>query len=169
MNKGGVVILGLFIYIIFTVSFGNTADPVLNVSVNILEPPQHVLRVEISPDNINLGNILPGYNSNYSNITFTNKGDLKAIIYPKLNSNHDDVFNYLEFNTASCSPTSTVWHNISYYLNESNKFLIINKPSTLGGERIDNACIRLRLEDYDNPISPGLKSTQITFLVMSDE
>jgi hypothetical protein len=171
MNKKGVlvsllVICILSIFLINPFVKADSLDYSLNISVNILPIIVPTLRVEISPNNINLGNVRPGENGNYSNITFINKGELKAIIYPTLTINADPVFNYLEFQTTSCSPSSS-WHNFGYY-NSTDPLISLSKPSS-GEETMDSACIRLGLKNYSGPtISPGLKSTQVTFLVMSD-
>jgi hypothetical protein len=161
MNKKSVLISLLLTSLIFTISFGNSADPVLNVSVNILKPS---LIVEISPEEISLGNVMPGYDGNPSNITFTNKGEMDVRLYPRLESGAEDFFNYLKFSKDGCS----TWHNFSYY-NSTRELLSINKPNILNGERTGGACIRLELSDYKKSINPGLKSAEITFLVMSDE
>ncbi|MDE1848994.1 MAG: hypothetical protein KGH55_03100 [Nanoarchaeota archaeon] len=140
----------------------------ITVSVNLIEP---VARVEISPDVIDLGNITKGYSTNYANLSFNNTGNFDIEIHPVLENNSSDAFNYLEFNTASCSTSSSSgWHNMSYYSNISNSFLSIDKPDVFGGQRTDYACLRLNLQKYGNQIDSNLTvSTDIVFWIMPEQ
>lgn len=169
MNKKAIAGCILFLASIFSIiPFGN-ADVYQNssliVSADISVP---TAKVEISPNSISFGQVTKGYYTNYTNITFTNKGTLDITIKPLLDNNADNIFNYLEFNTASCSLTSTVWHNISYY-NSANELFSLDKinPDTLQEDK-DFACLRLNLMKYNDSeiVSPSSKSTQIIFWVM---
>ncbi|VVB83412.1 Uncharacterised protein [uncultured archaeon] len=174
MNKKEEVIyfslVASFLLMISIIPFGNAdvyQNSSLTLSVDISVP---TARVEISPNSIYFGQTTKGYYTNYTNITFTNKGTLDVNIIPILENDSDKIFNYLEFNTASCSLTSTSgWHNISYY-DSANELFLLNKidPTTLEEDK-DFACLRLNLIKYNDSeiISPSSKSTQITFWVMS--
>lgn len=153
-----------FFMIISTISFGNAdvyQNSSLTVSADISVP---TAKVEISPNSIYLGQVTKGYYTNYTNITFTNKGTLDVDVIPTLENGTDKIFNYLEFNTASCLSTSTVWHNISYY--NPSKLFSLNRidPDTLEEDK-DFACLRLNLVKYNDSeiISSSSKSAQITF------
>jgi len=169
MNKRAIAIFILFFASTFLIiPFGNADqynDSSISLSVNITEP---IARIEISPNDINLGQLTPGYYTNYTNITFTNKGTLNVSITPQLDEGADKIFNYLEFNTASCSISSTVWHKINYY-NSSNELLSIKKidPDTLE-ESKDFACLRLNLMKYNDTeiTSEEDLSTNLIFWVM---
>jgi hypothetical protein len=169
MNKKEMTIfILLFLASTFIIiPFGNAdeyTNSSINVSVSISEP---IARIEISPDKINLGEVTPGYYTNYTNITFVNKGTLNVSITPRLDNDASKIFTYLEFNTASCSITSTVWHNLEYY--NTNKFLSIKKidPTTLEQYQ-DFACLRLNLAKYnDSEVTSDLDlSTNLIFWIM---
>lgn len=169
MSKGVEVIFifSFFIFIISIIPLGNAdvyQNSSLTISVDVSVP---TARIEISPSSIYFGQVTKGYYTNYTNLTFTNKGTLNVSIIPLLDYNADKIFNYLEFNTASCSITSTVWHNIGYY--NPSKLFSLKKidPDTLEEDK-DFACLRLNLIKYnDTEInSSSSKSTQITFWVM---
>ncbi|GIU68463.1 MAG: hypothetical protein KatS3mg093_349 [Candidatus Parcubacteria bacterium] len=130
----------------------------LNVSVYVKEP---IARVQINPSNIYLGEITKGYATNSTNITFTNNGDLKIKIMPVLSSGANPLFNNLEFNTGTCTPSAT-WYNMSSWSG-----LTIDKPSEFGGTRSDYVCIRLNLKNYDGAVSGNTNlTTQLTIWVM---
>ena len=149
------------------IPFGNAdvyQNSSLTVSADISVP---TAKVEIFPNSIYLGQTTKGYHTNYTNLTFTNKGTLDVDIIPILEDGTDKIFNYLEFNTASCSSTSTVWHNVSYY-NPSKLFSLNRIDSETLEEDKDFACLRLNLVKYNDSeiISPSSKSAQITFWVI---
>lgn len=143
------------------------SNSTIMVSVNLAEP---VARVEISPKIIDLGNITKGYSTGYQNLTFNNTGDIDIEIHPLLDENASEIFNYLEFNTASCSPTtSSGWYNLTYYSNMSRSLLSIDKPKDYGGQNKDYACLRFNLQKYTSNILPseaGLLSANVTFWIM---
>jgi hypothetical protein len=163
MNK---IVIAIFIFSVLTIIFiipeGN-ADSYQNssmtVSVDVLEP---IAEVAISPNFIDFGKITKGYETNYTNISFTNRGDLDINIIPVLEHGIDDVFNYTEFATASCS----TWHNLSYYGNHN--LLTINKPENYNGERTNFACMKIDLSNYAKEISSDRLdlNAQITFWIM---
>ena len=166
-TEGSFIIFILILLIISVIPFGNAdvyQNSSLTVSADISVP---AAKVEIFPNPIYLGQVTKGYHTNYTNITFTNKGTLDVDIIPLLEYGTDKIFNYLEFNTASCSSTSTVWHNISYY-NTSKLFSLSRIDSETLEEDKDFACLRLNLAKYNDSeiISPSSKSAQITFWVM---
>ncbi len=169
MNKfNEIIFIFLFFSFIISVIPSGNADVYQNssltVSADISVP---TAKVEIFPNSIYLGQTTKGYYTNYTNITFTNKGTLDVNIIPILENGTDKIFNYLEFNTASCSSTSTVWHNVSYY--NPSKLFSLNRidPDTFEEDK-DFACLRLNLAKYNDSeiIFPTSKSTQITFWVM---
>lgn len=133
----------------------------VNVSVNIKQP---FVKIQISPNEVSLGETTVGYNTNSSNITFVNKGTLDVTITPILNVGANPIFNYLEFGTASCSS----WHNMTYY--GSNTLLgILSKSSIYNGVgEEDSACIRLGLDSYNGPeLDSDLNlSTDVIFWAM---
>jgi hypothetical protein len=155
MNKkeiAGSIFLLAFL-IIATIPYGN-ADIYQNSSI-IISADIYVptAKVNISPSNIDLGQVTKGYATDFKNITITNIGDLEVKINPVLEAGADNFFDYLEFNTASCSPTSTVWHNMSYYQN-NNLSSTISPPTTIGGTDGEqyNVCIKLDLTNYQEQI-----------------
>jgi len=168
MNKkeiAGSIFLLAFL-IIATIPYGN-ADIYQNssiiINVNIVEP---IAMIEVSPNNITLNETTIGYNTDPVNINFTNRGSLDITITPVLEIGANNMFNYLEFNTGTCT-TGATWYNMTHYTNSS--LLSISKPGTYGGEKSDNACIRLGLDNYGgSEINSEIHlSTNLTFWVMS--
>ncbi|MCL5730266.1 MAG: hypothetical protein M1165_01715 [Candidatus Pacearchaeota archaeon] len=161
------LMLFLIMFAIPETSADDYYNSTVSVSVNLVEP---VARVEISPDVIDLGNITKGYSTNYANLTFNNTGNFDIEIHPVLENNSSGIFNYLEFNAASCSTSSSSgWYNMSYYSNMSKVLLSIDKPEIYGGQNKDYACLRLNLQKYNNTILPGetgLLSANVTFWIM---
>lgn len=155
--------LVLFFSFIFSLPLLNSdeySNSTINIYVNVVEP---AAIIEILPNNIYLGNVTKGYNTTFANITFNNKGTLDLKIIPVLSTNANEIFNYLEFGTATCS----AWHNLSYYSNLSKTFLEIDKPAEYGGINSKNACMRIDLSDYNKtPSSYGEISTELTIWVM---
>ena len=151
ISKIFLVWLVAFFLIIPYASADQYQNSSIKVSVDLVEP---YAIVDVSPGEINLGEITKGYATGYQNITFTNKGSLDVNLIPVLENSSNTIFNYLEFNTASCSPTSTVWHNMSYY--RTNPILSLDRPDTYRGTNQDNACIRLNLEKYTNTIPSSI-------------
>ena len=155
MNKKEIAIsISLLILsVIVIIPYGN-ADVYQNSSI-IISADIYIptAKVNVSPSYIDLGQVTKGYATDFKNITVTNIGDLDIKINPVLEASANNFFNYLEFNTASCSPTSTVWHNVSYY-DTHNLSSTISPPTTIGG--IDgeqyNVCIKLDLTNYQEPI-----------------
>jgi len=155
--------LVLFFSFIFSLPLLNSdefSNSTIRIHVNIVEP---VTRVEILPNDIYLGNVTRGYNTTLANITFSNKGTLDLKVVPILSTNANEIFNYLEFGTATCY----TWHNISYYSNLSRTFLSIDKPSEYGGTNSKSACMRIDLSDYNKTIPSNMEiSTELTFWIM---
>jgi len=169
MNKEVEVIFifSFFIFIISIIPLGNADVPnnsSLAISANISVP---IAKVSISPSSINLGEITKGYATKPKNINVTNIGDLDVKVNPVLDGSANNFFNYLEFNTGTCTSGAT-WHNISYY-NKNNLTSTLTHASnySLGGGGQDNFCIRLDLTDYsDEIITNSNLMTNLTFWVM---
>lgn len=166
MNKRVVAVFILFFsfLLILTINFAESysnSSSSINISVNLKQP---FAEIQIDPDAVSFGEITVGYNTNFTNITFTNTGSLPIKIIPLLQNGTNNIFNYLEFNTASCSSTS--WYNITHYKN--NSLLSIDKPDAYQGNRLDSACIRLGLDSYnDTEITSDVDlSTNLIFWVM---
>ena len=173
MNKKETIIpVSLFVSIFLlalTISFVSSYsndNSSIQVSVNVTQP---FVKIQVTPNQVSLGETTLGYNSDISNITFINKGTLDTTITPVLDNGADPLFNYLEFNTASCSTTtSSGWHNITYY-NSNSLFGVLSKSSTYNGDgEQDSACIRLGLDSYNGPeLNSDLSlSTKIIFWAM---
>lgn len=176
MNKKEIVIYtSLFVLIsfsLFSIPFVESYKPgdnsTVNVSVNLKQP---FVRVDISPNAIPLGEITVGYNTNSSNVTFVNKGTLDATVTPVLETGANNIFNYLEFNKASCSTTSSSgWNNVSYYANVNNTFFgVLSKSSIYKGTGDQGSvCVRLGLDNYvgDEIASDIDLSTNLIFWAM---
>jgi len=153
-------VLTLFSFEKISVIADTYENSTLNLSVDVKEP---IALVEINPSSIYLGEITKGYSTNFTNVTYTNKGNLKIRIKPTLNQSANPIFGYLEFNTASCSTsTSSGWYNISEW-----NGLTIDKPSDYNGTRSDYACIRLNLKNYNETIFGDLSlTTQLIIWIM---
>ncbi len=166
MNVIFLLIAFLFLYgFDYDVSADVYSNSTLNVSVDIIEP---TVQIEIIPSSVYLGKITKGYATdalnldNPANITFINKGDLKISITPTLSSNVNPIFKNLEFNTASCSSTSTSWHSILSWTG-----LSIDRPDSYGSSKSDYSCVRLNLKNYNQTINGNESlTTQLTIWVM---
>ena len=151
MNKKEISVL-ILLFLVSTIltlqlvkSYVNDSS-IINVSVNLKQP---TAEIQITPDTIPLGEITIGYDTNFTNITFTNIGTLPIKIFPLLQNGTNKIFNYLEFNTANCSTTSSRWYNITHY-NSGTELLFIDKPDIYQGQKSDSACIRLGLDNYND-------------------
>jgi hypothetical protein len=138
------------------------ADDVSNssilVSVDILEP---VLSVEISPNNVDLGTLTKGYESDPINLTATNTGDIDVEIIPILNENAEDFFQYLEFATGSCSTYTNVSKWDSSIIDASDIFGGIGEEYSF--------CMHMDLKNYEDEIERDYLniSTDLTFWVVA--
>jgi len=174
MKREFVIYSSLFVFSIFLLvsimpsveSYKPGDNSTINVSVSLKQP---FVRVEITPNEIPLGEITVGYNTNSSNVTFRNKGTLDATITPVLDVGADNIFNYLEFNKASCSQTSSSgWYNINYYQNNTF-FGVLSKSNIYNGNGDEgSACVRLGLDNYnDTEIASDMDlSTNLIFWAM---
>ncbi|MEK6826909.1 MAG: hypothetical protein AABX99_00295 [Nanoarchaeota archaeon] len=170
MKKEIVIYASLFLLFSFLVismtpsveSYKPGDNSTINVSVSLKQP---FVRVEITPNEISLGEITLGYDSNFSNITFINKGTLDASVTPVLDIGANTIFNYLEFATASCA----TYHNMSYYSVNTTLLGVLSKSNIYNntGEE-DSACVRLGLKDYagDEIASDMNLSTNLIFWAM---
>jgi hypothetical protein len=133
------------------------SNSTMKVSANLVEP---IAMVNISPDNIFLGEITRGYETEYKNITITNIGTMDVKVSPILDENTDIVFQNLKFASSTCSSWAYISHWNSSMISHSKNYTNKN-----GG--VYNFCIKLDLTDYDNVILNNKNlSANVTFWIM---
>ncbi len=150
------LILFYSISFIPTINSDQYQNSTLRVSVSVDEP---VAMVEISPNDIYLGEITKGYETEYKNITVTNIGTLDTQI--SIINNGLDEFNYIKLSSGGCSSS---WTNISKW---ASQILSHSKNYSLHNGEIYNFCIKLDLSGYNKTISAPMNlSTNLTIWVM---
>lgn len=146
-----------FILYLPTLDSDEYYNSTLKVSANLVEP---IAMVNISPNNVFLGEITRGYETNYQNITIVNTGTMDVKISPMLDNNADTVFQNLKFASSSCS----TWSNISHW---NSSIISHSKNYTSRNGEVYNFCMKLDLTDYENIVSVNKNlSTNITFWIM---
>jgi len=124
------------------------------VKANVLGPT-----ISISvPDNLDFGNIAPGYISSLQNFSVTNSGTTNIEVTPQLeNKSSANLFSNLFFKRIQ-----------SDNLTKIGLFnLKIDKPSVAGSEKIQNAYMQLDLTNYAGDISGNVNTTIIFTAVPS--
>ncbi|MDO8563748.1 MAG: hypothetical protein Q7R87_01950 [Nanoarchaeota archaeon] len=72
------------------------SNSTINFKVDIFAPPAPVVRLSL-PDNIYLGNVSKGTETEKVKVEFNNTGTVAIIITPQLNDNSENIFNYTYF------------------------------------------------------------------------
>lgn len=89
----------LFVGMLFLSSLGMVSavsNSTINFKVDIFAPPAPVVRLSL-PDQIYLGNVSKGVETDKVKVEFNNTGTVAIIITPQLNDNSENIFNYTYF------------------------------------------------------------------------
>jgi hypothetical protein len=154
MNKRGIKIFFLAIIFLFLImplvnSESYTSDETINVSVRITEFVP-LLRVEIIEDSLYLGEVTKWRETLPKPFNITNTGNIDAYIRPEIIA--DSIFSNLEISKSPGSGYKKIGEFVG-------KITVDDK---------EDFWIKLNLKDYSDNFT-GYVSTEITFLVMSDE
>lgn len=103
MNRKDIsYVVGIFLLVVgvFVFSSLNVVSAVnnstINFKVDIFAPPTPVIMLSL-PDNIYLGNVSKGSETEKVKVEFNNTGTVAVIITPQLNDNSESIFNYTYF------------------------------------------------------------------------
>ena len=152
--RSGIVILGIIIFEIFSVSaIHNDAS---TFEVNIIGPPEPIIKISV-PDNVFFGNLENGQQSDNVRINITNTGTVGVLITPQLIDRSEKIFNFTYFARRTTNPFQKIG---SFNFN-------ITAPAT-GDIREDYIYAKLDLRDFDGIIDkdiPGHKADVRFFAV----
>jgi hypothetical protein len=152
--------LVLFLFFLLNLPVLNSdelSNSTIKISANLVEP---IAMINISPNNIFLGEVTRGYETDFKNITIMNIGTMDVKLSPILESNSDAIFQNLKFASSSCSS----WSNVSHW---NSSIISHSKNYTNKGGETYNFCIKLDLTDYNSTISVSKNlSTNLTLWIM---
>ncbi|MEK6910942.1 MAG: hypothetical protein AABW82_04160 [Nanoarchaeota archaeon] len=89
------LVVGVFVFSSFSF-VSAVSNSTINFKVDIFAPPAPVVRLSL-PDNIYLGNVSKGTETEKVKVEFNNTGTVAIIITPQLNDNSENIFNYTYF------------------------------------------------------------------------
>ncbi len=133
-----------FAVLIFTLGFViASSSGTLKITAKITP---NVVGISV-PNNLTFYNVTSGYKSEKESIELKNTGNVNISVSVSLDDSYSGkIFTNLEFSNES-SPSNNDYKNFSDF------FVIIEKPSTFGGEKKKTISSRLNLEGYDGTFS----------------
>ncbi len=137
----------LFVSVLILSSFSvvsAVSNSTINFKVDIFAPPAPVVSLSL-PDQIYLGNVSKGTETDKVKVEFNNTGTVAIIITPQLNDNSENIFNYTYF----ARRTSDSFQRIGFWS------MNVSAPGTSGVES-DYFYAKLDLRNYPGNFTSNL-------------
>lgn len=146
----------------FVFAFGQNST--INVEANIIGiEDQPEISIEVSPENIDFGDIELGQESETIRVNITNYGNVPIQVIPQLEDGSDEIFENIYFQKRKTGDSSGEYAVGEFVLNISE--------ATSESGRKEYCYVKFNLEDVDNSDvdedSLGHESTKIIFVALS--
>lgn len=155
MNKK-ILSLFVFSFVLFSVAFV-AAEPNMDDSADSMKVKVDILESTVSisvPDNLVIQDMAAGYISEMQAFEITNYGTTDVQVVPELSTSTDDnLFSRLGFKRIQADELIP----IGFFDVE------IERPSIVGGERVQNVYLQLDLTDYEDTVPVGSNNATVIF------